>query len=371
MKYFLTLFLLISFDLANAQVLGKFFYNKQWELTTRENAVFIRMCIYDTTNHYFAGAITDMYLSGKPQMKGFYRAMKKEGDFTFFYENGNVESVGKFVKDSRFGYWKYYYSDGKEKMEIEYGMPTKIHSLNDSTGHPLVKDGTGKWIEIYEEYNVGKIIVTGELKHFERDGEWTCQLASGQLLYKETFKNGSFRTGSEYQDGKKTKSNSAHSNVLILPFKFIVTEAFAAAEGINFKTYPFLMYMQHGESVVRKLPEHITTDAEEAKTFTIVENPAVPPEGMAGVYKFLGEKMQYPAAARRMGIDGIVTLEFVVNKDGSLSEFKIVKGIGGGCEQEAIRVLKEYALKHKWTPATHRGKPVQMRMIIPVTFHLG
>lgn len=119
--------------------------------------------------------------------------------------------------------------------------------------------------------------------------------------------------------------------------------------------------------------EEIVVKAEEPKEetdeiFTIVEESAAPKGGMAAFYKYVGDKMKYPPQARRMGIDGKVFVEFVINKDGSISDVKAVKGIGAGCDEEAVRVVQSAPA---WTPGKQRGKPVKQRMVLPITFKLG
>ena len=78
--------------------------------------------------------------------------------------------------------------------------------------------------------------------------------------------------------------------------------------------------------------------------------------------------MEYPAQARRMGVEGKVFVQFVVDKDGSLTDVKAVKGIGAGCDEEAVEIVKSAP---KWKPGKQRGKAVRVRMIIPITFRLG
>lgn len=119
--------------------------------------------------------------------------------------------------------------------------------------------------------------------------------------------------------------------------------------------------------------EEIVVRAEEPKEevdeiFTIVEESATPKGGMSAFYKYVGEKMKYPAQARRMTIEGKVFVEFVINKDGHISDVRVVKGIGAGCDEEAMRVIQGAPA---WTPGKQRGKPVKQRMVLPITFRLG
>ncbi len=99
--------------------------------------------------------------------------------------------------------------------------------------------------------------------------------------------------------------------------------------------------------------------------FTVVEQPPVPTDGMTAYMQMLRNNLQYPESAKSMGITGKVFVQFTVLKDGKLSDVKVVKGIGAGCDEEAVRVIREGPA---WTPGKQRGKEVNVRMILPVTF---
>jgi protein TonB len=102
--------------------------------------------------------------------------------------------------------------------------------------------------------------------------------------------------------------------------------------------------------------------------FLVVEESASPKGGMAAFYKFVSEKMKYPAQARRMGVEGKVFVEFVINRDGSITDVKAIKGIGAGCDEEAVRVVQSAP---PWNPGKQRGKPVRQRYVVPIIFKLG
>ncbi|MBL7863830.1 MAG: TonB family protein [Cyclobacteriaceae bacterium] len=119
--------------------------------------------------------------------------------------------------------------------------------------------------------------------------------------------------------------------------------------------------------------EEIVVQAEEPKEetdeiFTIVEESATPKGGMAAFYKYVGDKIKYPPQARRMGIEGRVFVEFVIGKDGTLSEVRAIKGIGAGCDEEAVRIVQSAP---SWNPGKQRGKPVKQRYTLPIIFKLG
>ncbi|MBI3220245.1 MAG: energy transducer TonB [Bacteroidetes bacterium] len=101
--------------------------------------------------------------------------------------------------------------------------------------------------------------------------------------------------------------------------------------------------------------------------FTIVEESANPIGGMPAFYKYLVETMKYPPQARRLGVEGKVLLQFVVDKNGNISDVKVMKGIGAGCDEEAVRVMQKAPA---WAPGKQRGKAVKQRCIVPISFKL-
>lgn len=102
--------------------------------------------------------------------------------------------------------------------------------------------------------------------------------------------------------------------------------------------------------------------------FTVVEETAAPIGGMSAFYEYVGKKIKYPAQARRMNIEGRVFVEFVIEKDGSITDVKAIKGIGAGCDEEAERILQ---MAPKWKPGKQRGKPVRQKMVLPIMFKLS
>ncbi|SIS85695.1 energy transducer TonB [Belliella pelovolcani] len=102
--------------------------------------------------------------------------------------------------------------------------------------------------------------------------------------------------------------------------------------------------------------------------FDIVESAPLPAGGMSAWNEYLQKNLKYPTQARRMGIEGTVIVVFVVNIDGSIQDLEVLRGIGGGCDEEALRVIKNAP---KWEPGKQRGKPVRVRMRMPVRFKLG
>lgn len=106
----------------------------------------------------------------------------------------------------------------------------------------------------------------------------------------------------------------------------------------------------------------------EAEIFTIVEEQPSFPGGEAALMEFLAKNTVYPPMARESNIQGTVYVQFVVEPDGSVSNVKIMRGIGAGCDEEAIRVVKNMP---KWKPGKQRGKPVRVYFNLPFKFTLN
>lgn len=109
-------------------------------------------------------------------------------------------------------------------------------------------------------------------------------------------------------------------------------------------------------------------DEHSEEIFSIVEENAEPKGGMAGFYQYVGTQIKYPAQARRMRVEGKVFVEFVIGKDGKITDVVAVKGIGAGCDEEAVRIIQN---SPAWKPGKQRGKPVRQRMVLPIIFKLA
>ena len=105
----------------------------------------------------------------------------------------------------------------------------------------------------------------------------------------------------------------------------------------------------------------------EDEIFQVVEQDPEYPGGVDALYKFIQQNLKYPQLAKENNITGRVFVQFVVEKDGSVSNVKAARDIGGGCGAEAVRVIKSMP---KWTPGKQRGKAVRAAYTLPVNFVL-
>jgi periplasmic protein TonB len=114
-------------------------------------------------------------------------------------------------------------------------------------------------------------------------------------------------------------------------------------------------------------PEPVIPDPVKAEPQTWVPEMPHFPGGEKEMAKFLLSQLKFPPTAREVGIQGVVYLNFVVESDGSLTNIYVYHDIGGGCAEEAIRVVKSMP---NWVPGRQNGIPVRVRMTLPVKFTL-
>ena len=110
------------------------------------------------------------------------------------------------------------------------------------------------------------------------------------------------------------------------------------------------------------------TEVEDDAIFVVAENAPEFPGGNDSLYAYIARNIKYPETAKKEKIEGRVFVTFVIEKDGQVSSAKILRDIGGGCGEEAIRVVKNMP---KWKPGTQRGNPVRFQFNLPVSFLLG
>lgn len=130
------------------------------------------------------------------------------------------------------------------------------------------------------------------------------------------------------------------------------------------------------ESTTQPIEQSQTNSNEQTKStiddndevFTVVEEDPEFPGGMEAMYKFIADNLSYPSLAKDNNITGRVFVSFVVEKDGSISNVKTMRDIGGGCGAEACRIIRSMP---NWIPGKQRGKIVRVQYTLPVNFNLN
>lgn len=124
---------------------------------------------------------------------------------------------------------------------------------------------------------------------------------------------------------------------------------------------------QEGDENATELPPEEPVDPDAGKIFTYVEEQPTFPGGESAMYEYLQRNIKYPALARENGITGRVFITFVVGSDGQIRDVKILRGIGAGCDEEALRVVRNMP---PWKPGKQNGRSVNVQFNMPINFTL-
>jgi TonB family protein len=278
----------------------------------RDSADYIRL-VQEPDQGSALFIIKEYYKDGKLKSMGLSKRIDPplyEGLYRSMYNNGNKKQVAIYAKGQLNGPVYNYYPNGQLYTSMVYNDAPpgsyQIISVNDSTGKALVKDGNG--LAAFYDKDFKAITSRGMIKNGEYDGVWTGEDPSLHITYKET-----------YDQGK----------------------------------------LVSGESTAE---DHITL------TYTRSHIQPQYNGGMDKFYKYLGMNIRYPPNCQRMGIQGTAVLNFTVEKDGSLTDIRVVNYINEELGAEAVRILKK---SPPWTPGVMRGRIVKVAYSVPISFSLG
>lgn len=215
-----------------------------------------------------------------------------------------------------------YYISGRVQMEGYYMLndaALQAYSVEDE-----FRDG-------YFKYYLanGNMEEEGAYKAGKKEGKWKAyDAASGKLSSEASYKNGVIHgeCKSFYPNGKM--------------------ELYAILE----------------DNTIKSAIGFDSTGTEIGKLEDMLPKPTV------NLAEYFATHLHYPPDARANNIEGVVEVSFVVDEEGKIRQTKVDKGIGGGCDQEALRVVRAMP---RWTPAKHDGKPVKVWYTQRVTFRLG
>jgi periplasmic protein TonB len=118
---------------------------------------------------------------------------------------------------------------------------------------------------------------------------------------------------------------------------------------------------------VEEVKEQVIQQEAPREIFTVVEEQPGYPGGDEARIKYLQDNIKYPDEAKELGVQGKVFVTFVVEIDGSISDVRVLRGIGAGCDEEAVRVVRNMP---KWVPGKQRGVPVRVQFNLPIKFTL-
>jgi TonB family protein len=236
----------------------------------------------------------------------------EEGVSLFYFDNTQLRARVPILKYRPIGLVETWYLDGKKQSEEFYDQETtesRLVNYWDSTGTQLITNGMGYCKCIFDSYDDDHYILEmGRLVDGKRDSVWLGRREDQSKYFEE-----------KYEDGK-------------------------LLSGVSFDR---------------------TGNRYE---YSVIGETAQPPGDLQSFYAFIGKNMKYPVKARRMGVEGRVYVEFVVDKEGNLQDIRCIKGIGTGCDEEAVRAV---SLSKPWSPGLQRGQRVRQKMVLPITFKLS
>ncbi|CAM3979765.1 energy transducer TonB [Flavobacterium weaverense] len=259
------------------------------------------------SDHY---EINDYYKSGNIKMKVLSKNrdyMEMDGAFITYYENGKKKSISNYKDKKKIGKEFNYFDDGALRLEIEYlenegnlAVNYKVIEFWNKERQQKVVDGNGE----YRGFDLEGTFLIGLIKNGLREGKWT-----GSSL-KQGIKIIEFYTKGKLVSGTSTDSNNIERNYT-----------------------------------------------------TLIEKPK-PDKGLNHFYSFVSKNFTVPREFQINKISEKIIVKFIIEKDGSVTDSKIIRGINDELDKEAIRVITDY---EGWTVGKMRGLPVRVSYTIPIT----
>lgn len=305
-KKIIILIFLINLKVFSQTVFDKkIFLDSLWNETTQENSIYYRI-IEDYYKEKEVYTVKDFYNSDKLQMMGESTTkdyINHEGEFIYYYENGNKKASKNFKKGKLDGKSTLWYENGNIKLESEYINeqnslePPKllINQFWDIENNQKVANGKG----YYFEENLNEIL-KGEIINGLKNGIWTGTIKPFKLSFEEKYDTGKLISGKSIDSLKK----------------------------------------EHNYETVYLSPR--------------------PKKGIEHFYKYIAKKYN---VSKRVFKKELIIVGFTVDEEGKLSDFKTLQGVSEESDNEAIRVVSEYK---DWIPGEYRGIKTKFPFKIPI-----
>ena len=325
---------------------------------------------FNAPDKMFDGKCTFYYDNGNVSYTGKYDNGIKNGLFTYWYYNGGKEAEHTYEKGMASGGWNEWYKNGKLKYRFSYvpfadDVIDTIYYKRRDYANDRRGDYGYKCHQVFPDFISDSVRYHLAYSVYQKFGEIE------RALYKNTNWNGVFLTC--YPNGNKCTEMYYEQNTRVGKWLFYDDTGKVNTE------LTFVGGKISGGKDFR-VPEHpksygtdpgvaggnsIQANLEVAEpVFTYVEQM---PSPTVDIGEFISKNMIYPGAAKKNGISGRVIVKFIVHDDGTTTDFQVVRGIGAGCDDEAVRVLQSMP---KWKPGRQNGKPVNVWYMQPVNFKL-
>jgi len=297
-----------------------FLKNNGKYVNNRDSADFTRI-VQEPDSGSVLYNVMEYFPNGNPKMIGKSSAVdpiKLEGQNLSFYPDKKKKQVAHYENGYLTGIVYDYYPNGKMYRFIEYiddksrspqlrrmGKDELVHTAYDSAGTETVKDGSGHYLVFDKDFK--HIEEQGDVKDGKRNGSWKGVMNKGKIAYTEDYLDGKFIKGTSTDENGNTQN-------------YTIKEALPSFKG-----------------------------------------------GERAFGQYLSQNIRYPATAKNSNIQGRVILSFVIEKDGTLTDIKILKNVSYDIDAEAYRVMKE---SPKWNPGLQHGVPVKVNYTMPINFVL-
>lgn len=284
----------------------KIYLDSTWKETTQHDYKYYRI-VKDYYLKLDLYEFKEYYKSGAKRTEGFSLnkdKFEKEGELTLYFENGNKHKVCHYSNKALIGKEFEWYENGNKKMEIEYTPNEKEQQNKIKIIQYWNKDNVQMVINGNGDYEESskKFYGKGKLKNGYKDGVWEGWQTNPENKYTESYGDGKFISG-------------------------------------------------------------IIIDENNTKTsYNALSTKAEPNGGMTIFYKYIAKNFKMPEAE---GLNGKIITSFIIDTDGKATEPKILKSIGYGADEEAIRVIMNY----KWIPELKRGQKVKSKFTLPISIN--
>jgi len=281
-----------------------------------------------------------------------------------------------------------------QKEEMVDNLPKEVNDLFFESGIGVCSY-TGQVDNVGKPHGIGKAVFTdgrlynGPFNHGILEGENAHFEDKNGDIFDGEFQSNSFRRGKYtikkdgryfdgyFVNGKPDKGNWFDKNGKQIQATNENTSKKPAKQSDNKPTIK-QNTVQTGKTNIQTnnvpttepfAPDEGKENPSERGIYEVVDQmPEYPEGGMAGLWKYLSGAIRYPAVAAENGVQGRVTVQFVVNRDGSIVDAKVLRGVDPYLDKEALRVINGMP---KWKPGMHHGKPVRVRYTVPVNFRLN
>jgi hypothetical protein len=330
------------------------YYDIHWNLCEPYKALFYRTATVDREKICFHGTVKDFAVrSHRLLMEGAYVNGSKQGLFTFYYLNGQVESTGHYAGNQKQGQWKYFYVSGQPQKMLAFSDDgtVRFQSLQDSLGNFLVTGGNGVWWETdIEAVSKAPVVLEGKVVNGLREGKWQVTYPNGDILLEEHFTQGKFNYGEvwenkmsrRYYDSRLSLSDYAE---LTKPEYFAYNEAEMDkayyGQGLFYFLHLFLNTPYYPETHLNNYQtvQQVAGKCAEGKLL------AAYPDGPAAYYRFL---RKWQATTAIPGDEsGLILIQAKITPYGTVKNYYIAKGLNPSQNRRALELVK----KMQWIPA--------------------